>query len=422
MKLKVLLIGCCVVWGALSFSERSFADNLEREIVELKQKISVLEEKLSQKEKEDSARKELYEELNEIKEIFKGISVGGGATFVIQGTHNANGNDLSKDGEDTTDAAFSLDLEIEKNFSEKDRIYLHFEAGNGEGVTDELQVFSNVNADVTEDENFDLIEVWYEHNFMSIPLTLTFGKIDSTAYIDNNEYANDETTQFLGDIFKNSPTIEFPDNGPGIRFNLEPFKSLGIEFLMMDADSDWKAIFDNMFLGCEFNFKLNIFERPGNYRIYGWLNDVHHIKWNNPSKTKERNYGFGLSFDQELTEALGIFLRYGWQNPKVYADGSDFSLEQSWSTGVQLAGSLWGRNEDIFAIAFGQIFPSGDYKEANNFKAKSEKHLEVYYNFKVNNYLALTPDLQVIWDPYGGDAANGDKTIFIGGLRIQVNF
>jgi len=30
--------------------------------------------------------------------------------------------------------------------------------------------------------------------------------------------------------------------------------------------------------------------------------------------------------------------------------------------------------------------------------------------------------LQVIWAPYGGDAANGDKTIVVGGLRAQVDF
>ena len=77
------------------------------------------------------------------------------------------------------------------------------------------------------------------------------------------------------------------------------------------------------------------------------MNDKDHIKWNNTSKTKEESYGFGLSFDQEITDVLGVFVRYGWQNPEVYADGSDFSLEQSWSTGIQIVGSLWGRDDDI---------------------------------------------------------------------------
>jgi hypothetical protein len=30
--------------------------------------------------------------------------------------------------------------------------------------------------------------------------------------------------------------------------------------------------------------------------------------------------------------------------------------------------------------------------------------------------------LQIIWQPYGKDAANGDNTIVVGGLRGQVDF
>jgi len=186
----------------------------------------------------------------------KDISVSAGATFIMQGTDNANGN-----GKDATDASYSVDLEIEKEFSDYGKAYLHFESGNGNGVTDELQVFSNVNADATGDENFDLIEVWYEQYFKSIPLTLTFGKLDATRYIDTNEYANDETTQFLGETFKNAPTIEFPDdNGLGIRFLFTPFKWLDIEALVMDADGDWEDFFDNVFFAGQIDFKPNLFQ------------------------------------------------------------------------------------------------------------------------------------------------------------------
>jgi carbohydrate-selective porin OprB len=66
--------------------------------------------------------------------------------------------------------------------------------------------------------------------------------------------------------------------------------------------------------------------------------------------------------------------------------------------------------------------PSDDYKKVNDLKAKTESHLEAYYNFKVNEHFSVSPDVQVIWDPYGGDAANGDKTIFVGGMRAQVDF
>ncbi len=39
-----------------------------------------------------------------------------GATFIIQGAHNANGDGLSKNGKDAANTSYFVDLEIEKNF------------------------------------------------------------------------------------------------------------------------------------------------------------------------------------------------------------------------------------------------------------------------------------------------------------------
>ncbi len=414
-----------------------FAKTTEEEIAELKARIIQLEERLAQQENKTvevekiahGAEREISEFIEykpgegvEIKPV--GLRIGAGATFVLQGTNNANGDELAKNGEDATDVSYSMDLEFEKTFSDYGLAFLHLETGAGAGVENELQVFSNVNRDADNSDNsVSVTEVWYEHYFKALPLTLTFGKIDPTAYLDTNEYANDECTQFLGHIFRNSPVMEFPDdNAAGIRVAINPADFLGIEFAAMDANADWEDVLDNMFLAGQLNFKPKLLERPGNYRVYGWLNDKDHIKWDDALKTKEKSYGFGLSLDQEITDVFGAFARYGWQNPEVYADGSEFSLEQSWSAGIRLAGNLWGRNDDIFAIAFGQVMPSDDYKKANDLKAKTESHLEAYYNIKVNDHLSVSPDIQVIWDPYGGDATNGDKTIFVGGVRAQVDF
>jgi len=401
-----------------------FAKTIEEEIAGLKSRILALEQKLIRQEARLEEQEELGDSLDKIKDIFEGLSIGAGATFVVQGIHNANGDSLAKNSEDVTDTSYSIDLEFEKAFGDYGLAFIHLETGDGAGVEDELQAFSNVNRDADDSDNsVSVTEAWYEHYFKALPLTLTFGKIDPTSYVDTNEYANDECTQFLGHIFRNSPVVEFPDdNAAGVRVAIEPVDFLDVELATMDANTDWEDAFDNIFFSGQLNFKPNLFDRLGNYRLYGWLNDKNHIKWDDATKTKEENYGFGLSFDQELTDVLGIFARYGWQHPEVYADGSDFSLEQSWSAGIQLAGGLWGRDDDVFACAFGQIFPSDEYRDVNNVQAKSEEHLEVYYSFKVNNHLTLTPDLQIIWDPYGGDAANGSKTIVIGGIRGQVDF
>jgi hypothetical protein len=152
----------------------------------------------------------------------EGLRTGLGATFVFQATHNANGDSLSKDGEDVTDSSYSVDIEFEKEFGDKAKAFLHLETGDGAGIDNELKTFSSANRDADDlDNSVYLTDAWYEHCFKSIPLILTFGKIDPTVYINNNEYANDETIQFLGSIFRNSPTIEFPDNPAGLHLGLE---------------------------------------------------------------------------------------------------------------------------------------------------------------------------------------------------------
>jgi len=415
------------VFGFIVFSffcSFAFAQNSEQGIAQLNSRVELLERKLFAQELKIDEQAKTQETLDNIKKTFDGLTISAGSTFIVQTTHNANGDDLSKNSEDVTDASHSMDLEFEKKFDDGAIAFIHLETGDGAGVEDELKVFSNVNQDADDsNSSVNATEVWYEYYSKSAPVTVTFGKIDSTCYLDTNVYADDECTRFLGHIFRNSPVIEFPDdNAAGIRFLLEPAEWFDIETQILDANADGEDMFDNVFVSSQFNIKPNFMGRPGNYRVYGWLNDKEHTKWIDPSKTKEKGFGIGVSFDQELSDKLGLFARYGWQDPDVFASGDDFSLAQSWSMGLQLQGSIWGRDEDSFAIAFGQVIASDEYKKANFLNAKSEEHLEVYYSFKINEHLTFIPDLQLICDPYGGDAANGDKTIVVGGVRTQVDF
>jgi hypothetical protein len=51
---------------------------------------------------------------------------------------------------------------------------------------------------------------------------------------------------------------------------------------------------------------------------------------------------------------------------------------------------LWNRPDDVLGVGIGQILPSKKYKEVNGLKAKPESHLEMYYNFKVNEHFSLS--------------------------------
>lgn len=437
---KSLVLVVCLCLFIASNQKKGYAEpneellqrmeQMEGKIKELEGRLAVYEKKekgneakLSQvEEKVDGFEGKLEEaKTSDIGSLTEGIEIGAGATFVYQFTDKANGDDLSQNSEDVGDASYSVDLELSKEFDDYGKALILFEAGEGAGVEDELKVFSNVNFDATGgDSNLGVVEGWYEQYIG--PATLRFGKLDPTYLIDNNDYANDEASQFLGRIFRNNPVVAFADNGAGLRLALSPNDLVDIESIVMDGDGDWEDLFEDSFFAGQINIKPNLFDRSGNYRFYGWGSDREHTKWDDVTRTKERNYGFGLSFDQEVNNNMGIFARYGWQNPEVYLNGEDFSLEQSYSVGMQVAGSSWNREDDFFGLAFGGVIPSDDYKKSNStLKADTEHHLEAYYSYKVNDHLTVSPDIQVIWDPYGGDATNGDKTIIVGGIRGQVD-
>lgn len=230
-----------------------------------------------------------------------------------------------------------------------------------------------------------------------------------------------------------NPVVEFPDNAAGIRMAYLPAEWLELGYGIFDGNSDWEKVGDNLFNIGQVHFKTEVLELPGNYRFYAWNSNVNYTKWMDTAKEKEAAYGFGLSFDQEISDITTAFFRYGWQNPKVYnpeiktTGDNNFSLERSWSTGLQFEGKPWGRENDVLAFAVGQVFPSDDYKKAGSStvttpNAKTEGHLEAYYRLAVNEHLSISPDVQYVWNPFGKDVTDDTNPILIAGMRAQVDF
>lgn len=391
-------------------------------IAEQKQQISEYEEKFSRFDQD------LHRERGLPEVIAEGLEIGAGGTLIVQGTDNTNSGSTLKEGR--TDGSYSADITIGKEFKEvAGRAFLHLEGGQGDGLEDNLILYSNVNRDIDNEDRMHITELWYEQLMFKDKIALTFGKLDPTAYFDNSEVANDETTQFLGRIFRNNPVIEFPDNTVGIRAAFVPYEWLELNFGTFDSNNDWEKIADNLFNIGQVNFKTKFFGLEGNYRFLGWSSNAYHTKWLAPTQEKESSYGFALSWDQKANDFITVFARYGWQNPEVYnpditaSDGSVYSLEHSWSAGLQVAGKPWGREDDVLAFAIGQAVPSDDYKKSiPGLHAKNEGHLEAYYRIQVNKHLAISPDFQYIWNPFGKDVAGDTAGVFVGGMRTQIDF
>lgn len=368
-------------------------------------------------------------EVEQMTETIGGLEIGAEATAIGQGTPNANNTGATDGKKARFDGSYSVDIVFAKSFADLGgRAFVHLEAGQGQTIQNDIAVFSNVNGDAGPSRaRVDVTEAWYRQYLFDEQVAITGGKIDPTAHIDTNEYANDENTQFLGEMFINSDVIDWPeDNSFGLRAYLSPkilMNSVGLEFVYMDANGDWENLFDNPFIATQLNFApakifdYNEEEWGGNYRVIYWYNGRPHELIKESGVIKRGNFGFGLSFDQKVTQEYGVFGRVGWSDPRKSVLGME------WSTGGQMTGKHWGREQDILAIGVGQAIPGRDYRNTNVFHSP-ETHLEAYYAWELNKHLILTPDAQVIWDPNGG-GVNGNKNrgaIFVYGIRGHLDF
>ena len=412
--------------------------DLMREIRELRQIVEQQNSRIIELESRMEVHKDTIREHGEMMKekgiavprkimdaVLEGLDIGATGTFVGQGARNVNNAGVGEDS--IFDGSFTIELEVAKEFDDWGMAYILMEAGQGDTIQNELMVFSNVNYDA--DDTLGLIsvnEVWYEHYLFDDQIVLTGGKIDTTNYLDVNEYAHDENRQFLAWMFRQATTVEFPNaTGPGARIALAPdaIDCIELEGIWAEADADWDRLFDHPFISTQLNFmpaKAFGYDEEmwaGNYRVYFWYNGNDHVKLKDEEKTKKRNFGMGLSWDQMLTDTYGVFGRFGWQDPSVSA------VEYHWSLGGQMTGKYWNREEDVLAIAVGQDMPGLPYGRAGN-PHNNETHLETYYSFKVNDHLTISPDMQLIWRPNGvGNKDQGDRaTIFVYGARGFVEF
>jgi len=350
-------------------------------------------------------------------EFLKGFTLGGGITLNLQNLQNANkaedsdGNPIDENKTPTL-GEYSVDLTVEKKFDDNNTAFIHLETGRGD-INNYLNAVAGVNRDADDSGVVSVTEAWFEHKFTD-KFAMTAGIIDPTGAVDDNAYANDETTQFLGSMFRNAANVEFSDNAFGLKATYEADV---IDFAVQYIDaSDYKDITRNAFASAQVNFKPGFIEKmEGNYRLFGWTNTNDYAKLDGTGDGKEKNYGFGLSFDQQLSDIFGAFARYSWANGAI-DNGIDSS--NTWSLGLQA--TVKGLSEkDVVALAYGQVMPSDEYKDNVNGDAKSENHLEVYYSWNVTDYLAISPDFQMVENPfYNGD----DDTAYVGSIRMQISF
>jgi carbohydrate-selective porin OprB len=113
-----------------------------------------------------------------------------------------------------------------------------------------------------------------------------------------------------------------------------------------------------------------------------------------------------------LSEKVGAFLRYGWD------DGRVRKFSNCWSLGGTWTGPLPARSKDVLGFGVGQGITHQDYRHAKN-ATHTETIFEAYYKIYITEWCSLAPDIQILLNP--GTNADNDTSV-IPGIRVKMVF
>lgn len=338
------------------------------------------------------------------------FSVGG----VLAGAYQYQSLDRNGGGIDEGGGAVPLQVEASLRPTDVDEFFVKFGFATDNALNDQTPfTISPWAADLEDDvkeingRNRDyLLTAWYKRVFKlgaESELGLSGGLIDATDYIDDNAYANDEYTQFMNAALVNGPNVFLPsyDMGGAVEWD---FGRFGLRAVWMNVgENDDGKNFN--FFGLQLGYTVSTALGEGTYRIFGVGATDDFL---DPTKTSmESRAALGLSFDQELGTIVGAFVRLVWQS-----DDAAVNFEALYSGGVNISGKLWRRAQDNLGIGYA-------YLEGGNTGIDHTHVFEVYARFLLNDYLAVTADIQYMDEALSdGDGPKG----WIPGVRFTAEF
>ncbi|MFJ3046420.1 carbohydrate porin [Herbaspirillum chlorophenolicum] len=289
-------------------------------------------------------------------------------------------------------------------------------------------------------------------NLSAQRVVLTVGNYAVTDIFDNNAYAHDGRTQFMNWSLLTHGAYDYAADTRGYTWGAA----------MEYYDGDWVYRFGRYLMPIESNgqqLDTRIFrhfsdqaELEYSYTLGGQLGKLRLMAFHNrmvsgsfrdalaaagsgtPSvadvRKEQSKYGAGINVEQNLTSDIGVFLRTSWNDGKTETY-SFTEVERSVTVGMSMAGTRWGRADDVLGIAGirnGLSQAHCDYLAAGGtgvfigdgrLNYRPEDIVEAYYNVRVSKATTLGLDVQKIFHP----AYNADRgPVLVAGARLHVEF
>ncbi len=367
------------------------------------------------------------------------LSIGG----LFAGAYQCQEVSGLEDSDNICRGALPFQPELIYNPTDQDQLFVKFGFAAGNGLNENSPFVlapwgADLEADVKDINGRNrsyLLEAWYAHTFKLAEdnrIQITGGIVDPAFYVNENAFANDEYTQFMNEAFVNARNAFLPAYDVGgvlvWKFKDCTFSAVGMNVGENDDGNNYN------YHAAEIDCRLKTAVGEGNYRIM--YSGTSREFLDPTGENLENKEGWNLSFDQELGSVVGAFLRFGWQSDDPLVD---FTAE--YTGGFDFKGAAWGRENDNIGIAFGYLEGPGwsptveeeivepedpsvvdgteeAPEEANQVIARTNV-VEAYYRFALNDYLAISADVQYMKDKYReGDDVDG----WVFGLRAVSEF
>jgi high affinity Mn2+ porin len=279
-------------------------------------------------------------------------------------------------------------------------------------------------------------------------LTLQIGKFSVIDVFDGNAYAHDPRKDFMNWSIWASGAFDYAADKLGLGYgataelNQKQWALRGGYFLM-DAVSNSSNFDMNVFRRggyvVELETRYSLFGQPGKLRTLGFVNSAFSGSYretlDNPAlnldisqtRTGRLKYGYALNLEQAVTDDIGLFGRWSWNNGKTEIMAFT-DIDASLSLGTSIKGARWGRPDDVIGVAGAINALSRDHRDfiaagglgpligdgALNYR--KERVFETYYALALSSAFTFTADYQLITNPaYNAD--RGPVSIFSGRLH-----
>jgi high affinity Mn2+ porin len=288
-------------------------------------------------------------------------------------------------------------------------------------------------------------------------VTLQVGKYSVKDLFDGNEYAEDPRIDFLNWSIWASGAFDYPADRLGLTWGFtaelnQVNWAARAGYFLVGNQPNANTLDLNLFTRggyvSELELRFKPYERPGVLRFGSWLtstfagsyeqavllaamtpglnaNDT--IAQTRQTRTK---YGFYLNLQQQLTDDIGLFGRFSWNDGRTEI-GAFTDIDTSFSAGLSIKGTAWSRPDDRIGIAGSLNQISGahsGYLAAGGLGVlvgdgqlpiySSENVFETYYALRVVKGVTATADYQFLGNP-AYNAQRGPAHVFSGRLSAR---